>query len=148
MRPLRKFSDYLDEGTVKQQSPDPSRSRSLQKESEKTRETLKEHVRTFGITDTNANTIIKSAYDAIMELVRAAMLNEGYNASGAGAHEAEVAYLREFAFSEKDVQFCDQLRYFRNGILYYGKSFDKEYAEKVIAFLEKTKEKLENNNHI
>ena len=34
-----------------------------------------------------------------------------------------------------------QLRYFRNGILYYGKTFDSEYAEKVIDFTKKIMKK-------
>jgi len=66
----------------------------------------------------------------------------GYSASGQGAHEAEVSYLRELGFSEKDVQFADQLRYFRNGILYYGTSIDKEYADKVLEFTKTVHSKL------
>ncbi|MBT4434019.1 hypothetical protein HOD05_02260, partial [Candidatus Woesearchaeota archaeon] len=38
---------------------------------------------------------------------------------------------------DSEIDFADQLRYFRNGILYYGKTFDEEYAHKVIDFLEK-----------
>ena len=70
------------------------------------------------------------------------MLFEGYNAAGFGAHEAEVSYLRKLGFSEKDIQFADQLRYFRNGILYYGTTLDKEYAEKIIEFTKKIYPKL------
>jgi len=77
-----------------------------------------------------------------MELIRAKMLLEGYNASGFGAHEAEVSYLRVLGFNEKDVQFADQLRFFRNGMLYYGTILDKEYAERVIEFTKKTYAKL------
>jgi len=29
----------------------------------------------------------------------------------------------------------NQLRYFRNGIKYYGKVLDKEYAEQIVSFL-------------
>jgi len=32
------------------------------------------------------------------------------------------------------VRVLKQLRYFRNGILYYGSSLDAEYAEKVVEF--------------
>ena len=77
-----------------------------------------------------------------MELTRAKMLLEGYNASGYGAHEAEVSYLRVLEFSENDVQFADQMRFFRNGMLYYGTILDKEYAEKVLEFTNKTYHKL------
>ncbi|MFH1971873.1 MAG: hypothetical protein ABIJ18_00160 [archaeon] len=58
------------------------------------------------------------------------------------SHEAEVAYLRNLGFSEKKIEFMNQLRYFRNGIKYYGKEFDKEYAQKVIIFLDKAYAKL------
>ncbi len=77
-----------------------------------------------------------------MELVRAKMLLAGYNSSGQGAHEAEVSYLRELKFSENEIEFANQLRYFRNGITYYGKVFGKEYALKVIDFLDKIYPKL------
>jgi len=70
------------------------------------------------------------------------MLLDGYNASGFGAHEAEVAYMRNMGFSEQETQFADQMRFFRNGMLYYGTRLDKEYAEKVIEFTKKTYPKL------
>ncbi|MBS3112606.1 hypothetical protein J4418_00785 [Candidatus Woesearchaeota archaeon] len=65
------------------------------------------------------------------------MLLKGYNASGFSAHKAEVSYMRLLKFNEKDVQFANQLRYFRNGMLYYGTSLDKEYAKEVIKFTKK-----------
>lgn len=72
-----------------------------------------------------------------MEMIRAKMLIDGYKASGKGAHEAEVSYLRNMGFIEKDVRFADQVRYFRNGMLYYGTIQNKEYAEKIIQFTKK-----------
>ena len=77
-----------------------------------------------------------------MEIIRAKMLLEGYNASGIGAHEAEVSYMRILGLGEKDVQFADQIRFFRNGMLYYGTILDKEYAEKVIEFTKRIYNKL------
>jgi predicted outer membrane protein len=65
------------------------------------------------------------------------MLEEGYSSSGQGAHEAEVSYSRKLKFNESDIELLDKLRHFRNGILYYGKRFDKEYAEKIIEFTKK-----------
>ena len=67
---------------------------------------------------------------------------EGFCAGGQGAHEAEVSYLRELGFDEKDIKFADQLRYFRNGILYYGTVLDAEYALKVIEFTKRIYPKL------
>ena len=77
-----------------------------------------------------------------MLLIRSKLYLEGYSASGKGAHEAEVSYLKILGFPEKDIHFVDQLRFFRNGILYYGTAIDKEYAEKVIEFTKKMYPKL------
>jgi len=70
------------------------------------------------------------------------MFLKGYNASGNRAHEAEVAYMRLLDFKETEVQFADQMRYFRNGMIYYGTILDKEYAEKVILFTKQIYSKL------
>ena len=134
---MKLFEEYIEDGVVKVQSPDFSRAKSLKKEAETSYKVLKEIIKTIGITSTNSNYIIKNAYDIIMELIRARMLKEGFNSVGKGAHEAEVAYLKKIGFKDSEIDFADQLRYFRNGILYYGKTFDEEYAHKVIDFLEK-----------
>ncbi|MBU0466866.1 MAG: hypothetical protein KKF39_04300, partial [Nanoarchaeota archaeon] len=49
---------------------------------------------------------------------------------------------RNLQFKEQEVQFLDQMRFFRNGMLYYGTILDKEYAEKVIEFTKKNYGKL------
>ena len=54
----------------------------------------------------------------------------------------KVSYLIKMGLKEKDVEFADSLRYFRNGILYYGKSFDQEYALKVLDILKSIYESL------
>ena len=142
MRPIKDFEEYVEAQIVKEQSPDKSRANSLKKESEQAEIFLRKIMETIGISDDNANTVIKITYDIIMAKIRAEMILKGYNSQGQGAHEAEVAYLRKLKFGEKDIQFCDQLRYFRNGIMYYGKSFDEEYAKKTIDFLQKFKQKI------
>lgn len=142
MRAIKQFEEFIKNGIVKQQSPDVSRAEFLKEESKKSYTFLNKKLEVFGITDETANDLIKSSYDIIMELIRAKMLLEGYNASGQGAHEAEVSYLRTLGFKEKDVQFADQLRYFRNGMLYYGTSLDEDYAQKVIDFTNKLYKEL------
>jgi hypothetical protein len=139
---VKLFEEYLEDGIAKTQSPDFPRARSLQKEAEQSYQILKQFIDKIGINDNNANYLIKNAYDIIMELIRAKMLKEGFGSSGRGAHEAEVAYLKKLEFKDKDVDFVDELRYFRNGILYYGKSFDQEYALKVLDFLERIYQSL------
>lgn len=142
MSPIKNFSEFIKEGVVKRQHTDLSRAKFLVKESEKSYLFVINVVKSIGINDDNANSIVKLCYDIIMELIRAEMLAHGYNAAGQGAHEAEVAYLREIGFNENDVQFANQLRYFRNRIMYYGKIMDKEYAERIFEFMNKAYPKL------
>ena len=134
MRAIRKFDEFIKDNVVKKQSADKSRAEFLIKESENSYNNLLEKILKIKLNDANANDFIKSCYDILMELIRARMFLAGYNASGFGAHEAEVSYMRVLGFDEKDVQFADQIRFFRNGMLYYGTILDKPYAEKVIYF--------------
>lgn len=148
MKPIRSFDDFIRYGVVKRQSPDKSRAEFLIKESEQDYSFLLELMKHFEITEKNANNFVKSCYDILMEAIRARLLLDGYNASGISAHEAEVSYMRTLSFAEKDVQFADQLRYFRNGMLYYGAIMDKEYAEKVVGFLNDIYPKLKEMSQI
>ncbi len=134
MKPLKTFDEYLKDGTVKKQSPDKLRARSLITESEDSYKILLSFIEKMGLDDNNANHLIKNAYDIIMELVRSKMLSGGFGTTGKGAHEAEVSYLAEIGFNDRDVDFANDLRFFRNGIMYYGKKFDKAYAVKVLDF--------------
>lgn len=142
MKAIKNFEEFIKRGIVKMQTPDKPRAEFLIKEAEKSYAYLLELIKKMGINDNNANDYIKTCYDILMELIRAKLLLNGYNASGFGAHEAEVSYMRALSFNEKDVQFADQMRYFRNGILYYGNRLDKEYAEKVVEFTKKIYLKL------
>jgi len=142
MRAVKPFEEFIREGIVKVQSSDKSRANFLIKESEQNYSYLLELIKKMGVRDTNANNYIKNCYDLLMELVRAKMLLKGYNSSGSGAHESEVAYCRGLGFSEVEIQFLDQMRFFRNGMLYYGTILDREYAEKVIEFTKKVYSKL------
>jgi len=139
---LKEFEEYIKQGIVKKQSPDKPRAEFLIKESQRSYLSFLEMSKKIELTDNNANDFIKSCHDILMEVIRAKMLLEGYNASGYRAHEAEISYMRVLGFSEKDIQFADQIRYFRNGMLYYGTFLDKEYAERVIEFLKRIYLKL------
>ncbi len=133
---MKSFEDYLEEGIAKRQSPDLPRSRALRLEAEESYGILQSFLAAVRLSGRNANHVIKNAYDIIMELIRSKMLEQGYNTSGQGAHEAEVAYLERLGLSVQKREFADRLRYYRNGILYYGKSFDAAYARKVLRFLD------------
>lgn len=139
---IKKFNEFLDEGIIKKQFPNKPRANDLTSEAERKHKSLKEILHKIGLNDENANDIIEYCYDIMINLIRAKMLLKGLSSSGQGAHEAEISYLKELNFSENDIYFADRLRYFRNGILYYGKRFNKEYADKVLSFMEKIKKRL------
>ncbi len=143
MNQLKPFEDYVRRGVVRKQVPDTSRSQFLQNEVEMSLRALIRRIDVLGFDDDSVKSIVKDCYDMLMEFIRAKMLLEGLNASGHGAHEAEVAYVREKGLSEADVQFLNDIRYFRNGIIYYGKILSIEYAEKVYRFTKKTYEDLQ-----
>lgn len=138
MKPLKKFEEFLKENIVRERSPNLFRSNSLIKEAERRNKFINNMIKKMGISDENANYFIENSYDAMIELIRAKLLANGFSSTGLGAHEAEVSYMRNLKFSEEDTKFMNDLRYFRNGIKYYGERFDKDYAEKVLTFLRKT----------
>ena len=142
MKSLKPFNDFLKEGIVRKQFPDKERAKFLINSAENAFQSLLEMVHKVEINDKNANTFVKNAYDPIMELVRAILLINGFNSSGSYAHEAEVSYLRELKFSESEIEFANQLRYFRNGVVYYGTLLKADYANKVIYFVRRIYPKL------
>ncbi|HIH15156.1 MAG: hypothetical protein QT08_C0008G0056 [archaeon GW2011_AR17] len=143
MRRIKSFEEYLKEGIVRKVTPDVQRAENLFMESKRKYVLLQKIIKHMGIDNENANEYLESCYNIILFVIRGKMLLEGYYASGTGAHEAEVSYAKNISFSEKELEFLDQLRYFRNGILYYGKRFEKDYAQKVINFLEAIYQKLQ-----
>jgi len=135
MKLPEEFEEYLKRGIIKRILPDKSRANFLFEESINSLRGLKEIIEKIGINEKNSNSVIKDCYDIIMELIRAKLLIEGYNSSGSYAHEAEVSYMKVLGFTENEIAFMNELRYFRNGITYYGKILDKEYATKVFDYL-------------
>lgn len=139
---MKDFEDYIKEGVVKKITPDKQRAESLKQEANRKFHTLGKYIDLIGIDDDNANDHIEYCYNIILYLVRAQMYIKGYKSSGLGAHEAEVSFTRHLDFKQSETDFLNTLRYFRNGILYYGKQFDSEYGKKVIEFTKKVFYKL------
>ena len=150
MNPPKEFEEYVEQGIIKRCSINKSRAEFLINESQKSLKGLYERVSMMGINDNNANSIVKDCYDIIMELVRAKLLLTGYSSAGQFAHEAEVSYLKKLGFSDNEVSFLNDLRYFRNSVVYYGKILGIEYANQVVKFTKKIypklKESLKNLN--
>lgn len=134
MRPIKPFEQFIQDSTARTSTPDIQRAMSLLSESERKLRSLDEMQDKIGIKDDNANDFVEYCYDILIFLLRAKMCCEGFASSGHSAHEAEVSYMQQLGFDEKDVRFMNQLRYFRNGILYYGKRFDDVYAKKAIDY--------------
>lgn len=139
---MKAFTEYLKEGVVKKVTPDKERAQSLKQEAKRKFTTLGKYIEFVGIDDDNANDYVEYCYNIILYLIRAEMYMQGYKSSGVGAHEAEVAFTINLNFTQTETNFLNSLRYFRNGILYYGKQFDYEYAKKVIEFTKKVFTKI------
>jgi len=139
---LRKFEEYLKSGIVKKQSPNRQRALSLAEEAQEKKNFIEISMKSIPEEKMNANFIVDYCYDIIMEHMRAKMFIDGYNAGN--SHEAEVSYMIILGFSESDTRFMDELRYFRNGIKYYGTILDNEYAKKVLQFMNRLYPKIKN----
>ena len=146
MRPLKNFEDYLKLGIIKKITPNIARAKSLIEEAKKRKKFIEEVFEKIRLKDENANYFIENSYDILMELIRSQLLANGFSSSGEGTHEAEISFMRNLEFSENETRFLNDLRYFRNGILYYGKNFDEEYGKRVIDFLNKLYPKLMEKN--
>lgn len=141
---IKNFREYINEGIVRKITPDIQRAKNLIKDSERKIRVLRRQIKNLGIDDEMSNEYVIICYDVLMLFIRAKMLLKGYNSSGVGAHEAEVSYLRILGFKEQEVQFADQMRFFRNGMLYYGTILDSVYAKKVLEFTKHIYFKLKN----
>ena len=137
---LKSFDEYLRTGVIKKQSINKQRALALIKEAEEKKKFLEISIKNIPKEQMNHNFIAETCYDITMELIRAKMLIDGYNTSS--SHEAEVSYLEKLGFQYPEIRFMDELRYFRNGIKYYGTMINKEYSDKTLTFLEKTYKKL------
>lgn len=142
MKILFKFEDYLKKGIVSKRNPDISRAEFLINESKKSLEGIKRRVTKMGVDEFNANSIIKDIHDILIQTIRAKMLTKGFYASGNYAHEAEVSFMEKMDFRESEISFVNILRQSRNGINYYGKIFEENYAKECYEFLIKNYKKF------
>src|SRR3989338_7781252 len=127
---LKSFDEFLRSGVVKKQTPNHQRAFSLLAEAERKKDFLKISLQSIPKEKMSANFIVDHCYDIIIELIRAKMFIDGYNAGN--SHDAEVSYMKNLSFAESEIIFMDELRYYRNGIKYYGTMLDMEYAQKVL----------------
>ncbi len=138
---MKTFEQYLNLKIIRKVKENPERAKSLIAEAEKKRVFMLRVIQQLSFQETEPNFIIDNCYDILIELIRALLFFAGY--SSRNSHEAEVSYMRHLGFMEPEVSFMDELRYFRNGIKYYGKILEKEYAQKVLEFHNKLYPQLE-----
>ena len=143
---LRNFEEFISAGIVKKQTPNVHRAFSLIKEAEDKKKFLNTAIKNIPEQQMHSNFIVDFSYDIVMEMIRAKMFMDGFNAGN--SHQAEVSYMKNLGFSEQDGRFMDELRYNRNSIKYYGATLDKEYAEKVFVFLNKIYPQLKKLSNI
>ena len=139
---IQDFSVYQKNGTVRSITPDYHRAESLFADSHRKLQVLQRQIAALGVDAELANEYIILCYDILLLCIRAHLYKKGLVSKGLGAHEAEVSYLQELSIPTKDILFLDQMRYFRNGMLYYGKTLDVEYAHAVISFTQSLHAKL------
>lgn len=137
---LKTFEEFVSSGVVKKQTPNVHRALAIVKEVEGKWGFLEISLKAIPQEKMNPNFVVDSCYDMLMELIRAKMFMDGYNAGN--SHEAEISYLKKLGFSEFEIRFANEIRYYRNGTKYYGTLLDKEYADKVMDFTNKIYPKL------
>ncbi|MEK6616644.1 MAG: hypothetical protein AABZ32_11150 [Bacteroidota bacterium] len=113
---LKQFQEYIAMGLAKKQSPNINRASYILAEAKSKRQFLDVALASIAPEEMNPNFLVDFCYDLIMELVRAKMLIDGFNAGN--SHEAEVSYMRNLGFQETEVNFMDEVRYYRNGTKY------------------------------
>ena len=77
---LKRFDKFIDEGLVKRQTPNRERVASLVEESETKREFLRVSIENIPPEEMSPNFIVDYCYDILMELIRARMFLDGFNA--------------------------------------------------------------------
>ena len=139
---LRSFKEYLEVGIVRKRSLNINRAENLIKNSKGRKDLLDRVLLKVEIKESDANYIIEQVYDILIELIRAKLFLDGFEASGNNAHEAEVSYLKELNFLDEEISLMNELRTFRNGVKYYGKQYTLEQSELSIKFLNSILPKL------
>lgn len=117
------WEDCLFNKSVKKQSPDLNRAKSLI-------ETAKERIDLINVpNEKNCNFIFEDYYTSILELLQAKSFLEGYNILN---HICLGFYLRDVLKRGDLFNLFDDLRFKRNSLTYYGNRMDFETAKQAI----------------
>lgn len=75
--------------------------------------------------------IFENIYDSLREFSDAILAIDGFKSY---SHEASIAYLKKYNFSDAEISALDRFRYKRNGSKYYGKKIYTEDCEDIEKF--------------
>ncbi len=130
------FEYFVEKGDVKMQSVDENLANALKKESLERIHFVRRLIKNLE----NPKYIVENIYDLLRELIEAKLAADGFKSY---SHEATIIYLRKFKdFTDAEIKFLDELRKIRNGLKYYGKTIEKDKAQKVVEFMESLVPKL------
>ena len=129
------FEYYLSKGVVKRKRVDISLAESLLKAAKDRFNFAK------SLAETKPKYALENAYEAVIEIIDALMALKGFKS---WSHEANIAFLRKFGFSENEIRRLDVSRSKRHGSKYYGVEFSATEVKNEIEFLEEIFEKIVN----
>ncbi len=127
------FEYYISKGVVKRKRVDISLAESLLKAAKDRFDFAK------SLIDVKPKYALENAYEAVIEIIDALMALKGFKS---WSHEANIAFLRKFEFTENEIRRLDISRSKRHGSKYYGVEFSVKEAQTEIKFLEEIFEKL------
>jgi len=133
---MKTFDDFIKQGDVREQTPNPEQAESLFKKGVKRLEYAKDR----DVTEDNADLVLEDAYEAVREAIDSFLLKAGYNSY---SHKASIVYSREnLNLTEGETNKVDKARRLRNDSKYRGEDVTVTEAEETIELAERTMRKL------
>ncbi len=127
---MKSVDDYMDENRIKEVAVDRGKARSLAKRSQKRLQTASDRT----VTETNAFQILENVYEAIREIIEAAMALEGYLSRD---HVATIAWAAEnLDLKRTTANRLHKFRKLRNASRYEAEEITPEQAYDIISFAE------------
>lgn len=133
---MKEFKDYIQNGDVREQTPNPEQADSLFNKGVKRLQYASEK----DITEENADLILEDAYEAMREAIDSFLIEAGYNSY---SHKASIVYAREnLDLAREEFKKIDKARRLRNDSKYRGKDITVKEARDTIQLAERIISKL------
>lgn len=118
---MENWKECLEENFVLKISPDKAKAKSLIE----TANGRVDYVKNIILNESNANYIFEDYYSSILEYLHALVILDGYKVIN---HLCLGYYLKEILKKEGLFRIFDDLRFKRNGLVYYGKRMEFEVS--------------------